>query len=534
MTTVGDLHCGSCGSSAAWDDSFCGYCGHPLRDWEDGDGDPSDDLLPRLPDDLTTRHLCATTHLDEQFAGSVARQLVDSRHRAIHPCPGVDLLAVTRHAAAARTAARWRRFLLAMIRLVALALLVFMTRFMAMVLPQNWSRVDFLADFPVAASSKNFLLLFAGTTAAIVSVAFSFRWSALSRALEVMDPATDPERLAAAVDSSAERKLTALESSNVVVFSGSFRGITPFAGSGRQIASWAITMDIASAGRDDDGGLRRIERFDAADLHDWLARAVPDNTLPGLTWRERLYVSGTSAPLVPHLVPKPRRAPRAQLPGAVLTSVLLNPTGYARTYLCYEKSAWGGQFVFSYLVRAEILRNRTLLVEGVALAMLPLADRFCEADRIPLNASARIFYCLRNIVPDLPVTLSGLDLPRLARAVERVRTRPGTDKDAVVDYGAINSIRALAATEKMPWYFVSVDEEMYLKVLQRRILENTVRFLREHGVDTSEFERQQTTIINRNHFGNVLNIGNVSGSGNVFGDNARITSQRSGRRGRGR
>jgi hypothetical protein len=299
-------------------------------------------------------------------------------------------------------------------------------------------------------------------------------------------------------------------------------------------------MDISSAGRDDDGWLRTIERFDAADLHDWLAREVPDNTLPGLTWRERLYVSGISAPLVPHLVPKPRRAPRSQIPDTVLTHALLNPTSYARTYLCFEKSAWGGQFVFSYLVRAEILRNRTLFVEGAALALLPLADSFCAADRIPVETSARISYCLRNIVSDLPAALLGRHLAGLARAMARrgsaegPRPTPGTAKDVVVDYGAVNSIRALAATDKMPWYFVSVDEEMYLKVLQRRILENTVRFLREHGVDTSEFERQQTTIINRTHFGNVLNIGNVSGSGNIFGDNAQVTSQRSGGRGRGR
>ncbi len=528
MTTVRVLRCGSCGAQAAWGDSFCVYCGNPLRGWGNGGGDPSDDLLPLPPDDLATRHLCATTHLNEEFADSVAGQLFDSRHRAIHPCPGVNLLAVTRHAVAARAAARRRGRLFAMIRLVALVLLVVLV-----------ARGRWLAE-SVGLSTSPYLiylifsayfLLFAGTTAAIVSVLFAFRWSALSAALEIMDSAANPERLAAAVDRSVERKLAAVESSNVIVFSGLFRGITPFAGSGRQIASWAITMDIASAGRDDEGVLRRIVPFDAADLHDWLARAVPDNTLPGLTWQERLYVSGISAPLVPHLVPKPRRAPRAQIPDTVLTNVLLNPTGYARTYLCFEKSAWGGQFVFSYLVRAQILRNRTLFVEGAALAMLPLADSFCAAERIPVETSARISYCLRSLVPDLPVALFGRHLAGLVRAVagrgsaEGPQPTPGTDKDVVVDYGTINSIRALAATEKMPWYFVSVDEEMYLKVLQRRILENTVRFLREHGVDTSEFERQQTKIISRTHFGNVLNIGNVSGSGNVFGDNARVTNQ---------
>jgi hypothetical protein len=528
MAIIRDQRCGSCGSRAAWDDSFCGCCGNSLQGWENGrrraaPGDP----LPLPPADLATRHLCATTYLDEEYADFVAGQLVDSRHRAIHPCPGVNLLAVTRHAAMARAAARRRGFQLAMIRVIALVFLVVLA---------TKGRSTELFGLPGIC-----LLLPLGLAAiaAIVSCSFASRWLALSRTLEIMDPDLDPERLATAVDRPTERKLTALESSNVIVFSGLSHGITPFTGSGKQISSWSITMDIASAGCDDDGGLRRIERFDAADLHDWLAREVPDNTLPGLTSSERLYVSGVSAPLVPHLVPKPRRAPRPRIPDAVLTNVLRSPTDYARTYLCFEKCAWGGQFVFSYLFRAEILR-KTLFVEGVALAMLPLADRFCGAERIPVETSARISYCLRSIVPDLLVALLGRILARLVRvaakrpSAEGRQPTPGTDMDVVVDYGAINSIRALAATDKMPWYFVSVDEEMYLSVLQRRILENTVRFLREHGVDTSEFERQQTKIINRTHFGNILNIGNVSGSGNVFGDNARVTNQRSGGGGGGR
>jgi hypothetical protein len=480
--------------------------------------------LPLPSADLATRHLCATAYLDEEYANFLAGQLIDSQHRAIHPCPGVNLLAVTRHAATARAAVRRRRFQFAIIRVIALVLVVLVAK-------------GRLPAGPIGLQGAC-LLLFLGFGTAAVSVSFASRWSMLTRTLEVMDPALDPERLAAAVDGSAERRLTAVESSNVVVFSGLFRGVTPFAGSGKQIASWSITMDIASAGCDDEGVPRRIERFDAADLHDWLAHTVPDNTLPGLTSWERLYVNGVSAPMVPHLVPRPRQAPRSRIPDAVLTNVLRSPTDYARTYLCFEKSAWGGQFVFSYLFRAEILR-KTLFVEGVALAMLPLADKFCFAERIPVETQARIGYCLQSVVSDLPVALFGHSLTGLARTMakrgskEAPRPTPGTDKDIVVDYGAINSIRALAATTKMPWYFVSVDEEMYLSVVQRRILDNTVWFLREHGVDTSEFERQQTKIINRTHFGNILNIGNVAGSGNVFGDNARVTNRRSGGEGEG-
>jgi hypothetical protein len=431
---------------------------------------------------------------------------------------------------AARTAVRGRRFLLAATRIIALVVLI-------VIAANDCSSAGssgYYYSEPSGPPIWAYFLLLLVATAVIVSIVFAFRWSALAKALEIMDPTKNPEQLAAGVGRSVESRLTALDSSNVIVFSGLFCGVNPFVGSGQQIASWGITMDISAADRDDDEP-RRIEPFDAADLHDWLAREVPDNTLPGLGARERLYVSGLSAPLVPHLVPQPRQAPSASVPGTVLTNVLRKPTNYARTYLCFEKSAWGGEFVFSYLVRAEILQNKTLFMEGAALVMPPLTDRFLRATKISTEPSARVLRCLRDIASDMASVLFGLRVVRPLKAINMMRRRfaptsassrspaMGTEKDVVVDYGAIGSIRTVTAQNEIPWYFFSVDEEMYLRVLERRILENTVRFLRARGVDTSEFERQQTRIVNKTHFGSVLNInGNVSGSGNVFGDSAQV------------
>jgi hypothetical protein len=538
VTTIEDLRCDGCGSAAAPDDVFCGECGNRIRgeagrsmrdDVLPARRGPSGDPLPQPPDDLITRHLCATAHLDEEFADYVAGQLIDSQQRAVHPCPGVDLLAVARHAAAARTAARGRRFLVALIRIAALTTLIVLVA-KGCSAPETSDYYSYSAA-PDSGGPPLFVYLLAlpAAVAVIAFTLFAFRLSAFSKAVDVMDPAKNPRLLAEAVNRWVEVRLDALDSSNVIVFSGLFSGINPFAGGGRQIDSWGITMDIAAARRDDDGELRRIEPFDAADLHDFLAREIPDITLPGLNKpRERLYVSGTSAPLVPGLVPRPRLSPQQKVPDSVLTNVLRNPTGYARTYLCFEKSAWGGQFVFSYLVRAEILQNKTLFVEGIALGMPPLTRRFLRGATIPADASAQIAPCLRDIAPELPTALFGGFLVRVVRSLRgrgsgSARRRPelGTDKDALVDYGSIDSIRTVTAADEIPWYFFTIDELMYLQVLNRRVMENTVAFLRAHGVDTFEFERQQTQIINKNHFGDI-SIGNVSGSGIVFGNTGQV------------
>jgi hypothetical protein len=75
------------------------------------------------------------------------------------------------------------------------------------------------------------------------------------------------------------------------------------------------------------------------------------------------------------------------------------------------------------------------------------------------------------------------------------------------DYGALVSVRELAADTKWQRYFQIFDDERFVKVIEQRIFRSLVDFLKEHNVDTSSLESRAEMLIN---------------NGTIFGDNANI------------
>lgn len=535
-----DVNCFTCGAPMGPRDHVCATCG--VARAPQGGPSPTDagrppqtpprqvaPQLPIAPRDLATRYLCAATYLDSTLAETAARTLVDDQHRAVHPSIGVDLTAVARHAAAAHGMFWARRLAIAITRVLVPAILIYVYTSGPM---KNVEFLPFDLELPPLDWVPWLIFGWVGT---IFLASFLFHWLALDKAVKAVSThgasGSHPRTLAPG----AEQRLADLGPRNTVVFSGSFGNGNPFTGSGVQVASWTITMDISSArdagtpgGRGQTG---RIEPFNAVDLHEWLAASVPGVTFSGLTAQERLYVSGLEAPLVPGLVPYPDRAPATVLPVEVLRSVLIQPTNYARTYLCFEQSKWGGQTEFTYLVRAQILQGKTLFVEGVALAMFPISARYLTATTIPLDVPGRIGPCIRltrrtlrhdlfaNLFRDRTAKESaagGQDAPAHQSVLR------GVD-GSLRDHGALISIRQFVAAAEKESLFAEADEHMYLAVLERRILEQTVEFLRRRGVDTSEFERQ-ASVVHNTFFGSVHNIGEVSGSGHSFGDHNQQTN----------
>jgi hypothetical protein len=86
------------------------------------------------------------------------------------------------------------------------------------------------------------------------------------------------------------------------------------------------------------------------------------------------------------------------------------------------------------------------------------------------------------------------------------------------DYGARTSIREEAMGVSANRYFLLLDEEMYVKVAQERLLDSISDFLRKHDVDTGELRAQQT-VINQNRTVN-YDIRNVSGTNLAIGSQA--------------
>jgi hypothetical protein len=79
----------------------------------------------------------------------------------------------------------------------------------------------------------------------------------------------------------------------------------------------------------------------------------------------------------------------------------------------------------------------------------------------------------------------------------------GSQGAKIVDRGARTSIRDLAASDAPHHFFQKVDQDKYTKIVERRVTEFVIDFLRGHGVDVSEYETRQAAVLN---FG-IMNTG---------------------------
>ena len=65
-------------------------------------------------------------------------------------------------------------------------------------------------------------------------------------------------------------------------------------------------------------------------------------------------------------------------------------------------------------------------------------------------------------------------------------------------------------------YYATEDMLMYWKSIQDLIFKNTIQFLKDNGVDVSDFERAANTIINNS---TIITAGDITGSQVAFGSN---------------
>jgi len=107
------------------------------------------------------------------------------------------------------------------------------------------------------------------------------------------------------------------------------------------------------------------------------------------------------------------------------------------------------------------------------------------------------------------------------RAAERDAVRRRTNRElagssgrTIVDYGARTSIRELAASEDPHHFFQSVDQDKYTKIIERRVTDFIIDFLRVRNVDVGEFETRQQVVLNygimQTGGGQIVNSGSMA------------------------
>ncbi|MEU6665447.1 hypothetical protein [Streptomyces sp. NPDC046727] len=459
--------------------------------------------LPQYRKDGVTRRLSASAHLDDDFALYVDRMLTGDRLNALGLSLGINFVALARHArVATRRRAGLDRRLACLQAALPIALLVGL-----------WGLVN-------GHRSLGWVAIFGPLGVCASAWALVRHHEAKSRdtAREVFLAGAKPEQTAPPVEPAAEAALHELKRANVLPYADEAAYTKPFVGSGEKIKEvvWQ-PIDISRPADAPGGGKLPLRPFDVIDLHTYVARHMEGiSGLQGLRARNRLYVLGSNAHLIAELVPDRTRRPGAQIPSQLVQAGLRTPGAGMRTHLCLERIGEGGRLVVSMYLRA-ILQPPSLTWEVAAYAIPPLDGRFYRVDRLPVAPFERwwdlVRYATRRTGPELRGALGRILRRRRwerdhARALAKTR-RAITKQHVRHDYGATGSLREDLGAWDEAGYADRIDAQDFLFRLQQGVLTATERFLRDHNIDTSSFDKA-VQVINTQTY----NIGNVSGPSN--------------------
>ncbi|MFE0510801.1 hypothetical protein [Streptomyces sp. NPDC058964] len=480
-----------------------------------------------------TRLLAAGTYLDPGYRGNVIRELLKHRFRVVAPSYGYDTVSVLAHALAAR---RLRRIQLG----VAIGSAVLVT-----VLTGNGT-----LNPPAAALILCWALWGAAYLRRIVTL------HTLMTRLKDTGPDGGFDGSYPANGSLTDDLIHKIDgeqsSSGGLVFYGGFR---PFVGAGEPLRDWSSAQLLLGAPRNLFAS-RKQAAADGLDLDSLERKPVKPFTVPEIT---RYVADRMAAELRDEARPDERieglTVERRRFTTAIRTNDRTRGTGWsrlpglgdlpdihwredydsAREYLCVRVGSWNEELVTSMFVGFDI-KGDTLHTEFYTYVLGPLVRDFHLVDRLPdafdRRLAVRVAWDMVKATPRWCLALWLLPLRAVPRRLLppplRRMVRPGHGAGTVVtfgteptevdtsefrlgryvtdsvDCGALMSVREMATSETYHHFFQKSDAVKYMRIVERRLLQNIRTFLREHDVDLADHDRAQTNILFGDNNMNVL------------------------------
>ncbi|NNH75429.1 hypothetical protein HLB23_37225 [Nocardia uniformis] len=436
-------------------------------------------------------------HFDRKLARAVVEQVLEEPLRAVVQSPAVDLEAVCRHAVAAQRRHAVRDGALVAAWVIWILYWV-VSAYSGFAPPGLFVFAGMLSGLPL------FVLL----TWFIVFVdSYLVRWGATARSLRY--GVFQPDRAPVPQTDLARRQLTHVThyaKSNITVY----QGYRPFMGHGWSVRGWSFALDITRPHRADEP----IEPFTAVDLNERIAQRITDLGLPGTAVGNRMFVSGDDIHHDRRFLPDASGRPVAWVDDTTMAALMLHPENHARPYLTTEIVNWDGEFVWSAFVRA-VVSDTSMFVEVNYCVLPPLRMSYHEIDDLLLHpAFRRVLRLMSGSLRALPravlFCLPGALRPIFAawRFDQKVSAQLRRVQEVFTyDHGALISVREAASDLRKNKdivslgyhrYFQMLDEQMYTKIVEKRIAETLEQFLTEHNIDPAELLRRTEQIFNSN------------------------------------
>jgi hypothetical protein len=444
----------------------------------------------------TTRYLCAATHLDHRYRTRVLDATVREAHRAVCPSYGVDLAVVARHAVLAH-----RRALLRDAGLTAILTILVVGLIAAATSGRGAGGLAFWLVWLVAAWG----------------VGAAETWVRLSTLGRYLRPGGLPDQVPPPVGPRAAHKLATLDAANagnVIVYSG----FLPFVGSGELIDAGGYPVPLLPLDTGMERGARAPRPFRAGELLADVAEALRSLRLQDLRVDRRVLVGGFDVARVPELLPNRRARPVAYAPDSFLDNIVECPSGAARPYLSARTTGWQGHLVVTTFVRVVVLAGM-LFIETATLVLPPLRAEYLAVDAMRIRGAGERFGSMlgettRNFVPDLLTAPMRLLAAAAAKHAANARNREFERRIAdriQVDYGTRTSIREQASREQFDGYFLTLDAEMAVSVVQQKVADTVASFLEIRGYATDKINLIQNNISTTTMTDNSVSIKNKNG-----------------------
>jgi hypothetical protein len=435
----------------------------------------------------STRLMCAAAYLDGTFAQDVVDEALREEHRAVQIPAGVDIVPVARHCLAALRQKTTRDALLCLDAVFAVVAL-FGLRSVALLL-------------------LSFLIAWA--------VVFWDMW--MSTYYEVVKRlnarAFSPQDAPVPLDSRMSRRIEELAASqkgNTTVYSG----FLPFVGAGFEVGGWSLVVDL----RKGKPGLGSPSAVDPGEVYTAVRKGIEALGIPNLSVEDRLYVQGTDIRYDPDLLPHPTGRPASTIETTVMQSMIGNSTQRIRHYQGVRVVDWRGELVVSLYLRFPI-RSGRMFCEYNNFLLPPLKEELHRADALGTSLELRqvlsIFrrsgLATLGLWPRSPRVI----LKPLTRSREVSRKLKEVERNPLFDYGARHTALDRVRSTNYRRFFQRVDKEMYVKLLERLVLDKIIEVLSKHDIDTSSIDETRATIINN---------GVMTGGGSVTAQNLAVGS----------
>jgi len=279
-----------------------------------------------------------------------------------------------------------------------------------------------------------------------------------------------------------------------------YQGFSPFVGAGIDLGGWSFAIDISKP----KGQADATTPFEILELYKELESSGKKLLLPSLLVKDFMFVHGTAIRHDESILPDPFDRPMQSLDVEAVKHYSSNSDFRIRHYKWFSVHDWGNEMVFSLFLRCS-LRGSNLFVEVSRFLLTPLASQYRQIDTLlpkrwwmllGMGVVSLLVSWLISLYYLMMLFSYALDWLGKELGFEERRMKREIQNNPLYNYGAANSLRQSMSSPRYLSYFQRLDQEMYLKVLDRGILDTIVAFLDDHDVDTSDLKSQQTTILN--------------------------------------